>query len=333
MISHSRRGGCVGFGPGWWRRRGRRRSGSRRPRRPASSGRAASARRVAGSRSASARTDSGLRSGRATVRGRPVVPLRCGHREARLRPVDARLARARRPRTRARAARSRLRKPAVVAVGASRPGSAPPAAPSRPPARRDRRQAAASSGSRPHPGSSPSAAARRSSHHSSGRYSRQPSGSVPRSPTACTLTVIWQLPILPSVPEYWRFTPGECLPSLTIPVSSTTQATTPISRRHPLRAGPHQQLRLPGRVGQKLLHRLVPGRRLLEPKQRRLQALAATLLDQPAHIQKRVLPLPPQRQPPRHLLDETRPAGRAPPPPAPRSQAQPPSAPPSNDDR
>ena len=52
---------------------------------------------------------------------------------------------------------------------------------------------------------------------------------MPRSPTACTLTVIWQLPILPNVPEYWRFTPGECLPSLTIPVSSTTQAVTPIS--------------------------------------------------------------------------------------------------------
>ena len=58
---------------------------------------------------------------------------------------------------------------------------------------------------------------------------RQPSGNVPRAPTACTLTVIWQLPILPSVPEYWRFTPGECLPSLTIPVSSTTHAKTPIS--------------------------------------------------------------------------------------------------------
>jgi hypothetical protein len=40
--------------------------------------------------------------------------------------------------------------------------------------------------------------------------------------------VIWQLPILPSVPEYWRFTPGECFPSFTIPVSSTIQATTPI---------------------------------------------------------------------------------------------------------
>jgi hypothetical protein len=34
------------------------------------------------------------------------------------------------------------------------------------------------------------------------------------------------LPILPSVPEYRRFTPGECLPSLAIPVSSTTQAST-----------------------------------------------------------------------------------------------------------
>jgi hypothetical protein len=37
------------------------------------------------------------------------------------------------------------------------------------------------------------------------------------------------LPILPSVPEYWRFTPGECLPSFAIPVSSTIHASTPIS--------------------------------------------------------------------------------------------------------
>ena len=74
--------------------------------------------------------------------------------------------------------------------------------------------------------------ARRSSsaHHSSGKYSDQPKGSVPPEPTACTETVIWQLPILPSVPEYCRFTPGECLPCFAIPVSSTTQASTPISR-------------------------------------------------------------------------------------------------------
>ena len=53
-----------------------------------------------------------------------------------------------------------------------------------------------------------------------GRHTTAPAGrapsraaSVPRSPTAWTLTVIWQLPILPNVPEYWRFTPGECLPA------------------------------------------------------------------------------------------------------------------------
>jgi len=76
-------------------------------------------------------------------------------------------------------------------------------------------------------------------------------------------------------------------------------------RRHPLRAGPDKQPRIPGRIGQKLLQRLVPSRRLVEPKQRRLQALAAALLDQPAHIHKRVLALPPQRQPTRHPLDKT----------------------------
>src|SRR5436190_3944556 len=59
----------------------------------------------------------------------------------------------------------------------------------------------------------------------------------------------------------------------------------------------------------KLLHRLVAGRRLLQPKQRRLQALAATLLDQPAHVHKRVLALPPRRQPRR--LPSTKPSSRS----------------------
>src|SRR5207253_10448308 len=61
---------------------------------------------------------------------------------------------------------------------------------------------------------------------------------------------------------------------------------------------------IPGRVGEKLLHRLVTGRRLLEPKQGRLQALAPTMLDQATHIQKRVLPLPDMRQRPHHLVDK-----------------------------
>jgi hypothetical protein len=40
--------------------------------------------------------------------------------------------------------------------------------------------------------------------------------------------------------------------------------------RHPLRTTTDKQLRIPGRVGEKLLHRLISRRRLLEPKQRRL---------------------------------------------------------------
>jgi len=75
-------------------------------------------------------------------------------------------------------------------------------------------------------------------------------------------------------------------------------------RRHPLDRRPHQQRGVPGRVSEKLLQRFVPGRRLLEPKQGRLQTLAPTLLDQPAHIQKRVLTLPHMRQRPHHLIDK-----------------------------
>jgi len=75
--------------------------------------------------------------------------------------------------------------------------------------------------------------------------------------------------------------------------------------RHPLGTATHEHHRIPGRVGQKLLHRLVAGGRLLEPKQRRLQTLAAPMLDQAAHVQERVLTLPPKRQRLRHLFNET----------------------------
>ncbi len=45
--------------------------------------------------------------------------------------------------------------------------------------------------------------------------------------TASTDTPSWQLAVLPSVPEYWRRTPTEQLPSLGKPVSSTTHAVGP----------------------------------------------------------------------------------------------------------
>jgi hypothetical protein len=57
----------------------------------------------------------------------------------------------------------------------------------------------------------------------------QPTGSVPRSPTACSDTPIWQFPIFPNVPEYCRFTPGEPVPCFANPVSSSTHASTAIS--------------------------------------------------------------------------------------------------------
>src|SRR3954462_9953720 len=63
----------------------------------------------------------------------------------------------------------------------------------------------------------------------SGTNSRQFSGQEAVSVTACTLTPIWQLATLPSVPEYCRATPGEAVPSLTKPVSSTTQASGAIT--------------------------------------------------------------------------------------------------------
>src|SRR5262249_32959475 len=75
-------------------------------------------------------------------------------------------------------------------------------------------------------------------------------------------------------------------------------------RRNALGAATHEQCRIPGRVGEKLLHRLVPRRRLLEPKQGRLQALPPALLDQPTRVQKRVFALHTQRERLRHPLDK-----------------------------
>ena len=40
--------------------------------------------------------------------------------------------------------------------------------------------------------------------------------------TASTDTPSWQLAVLPNVPEYWRCTPTEQLPSLGKPVSSAS---------------------------------------------------------------------------------------------------------------
>ena len=61
----------------------------------------------------------------------------------------------------------------------------------------------------------------------SGRNSRQSNGQLACSVTALTDTPSWQLALLPSVPEYWRCTPTECVPSLGKPVSSTTHAVGP----------------------------------------------------------------------------------------------------------
>jgi hypothetical protein len=73
----------------------------------------------------------------------------------------------------------------------------------------------------------------------SGRKSRQLTAADAQSVAACTLTPIWQFPVLPSAPQYIRATPGELAPSLGNPVSSSTinargstnSAAQPASRR------------------------------------------------------------------------------------------------------
>jgi hypothetical protein len=98
----------------------------------------------------------------------------------------------------------------------------------------DREAGDASSSFPPLAASAPIAAAAASvaasgSSQAAGGNSRQESGQEAASVTAQTLTPIWQLPTLPSVPEYCRATPGEAVPSLTNPVSSTTHASGAIT--------------------------------------------------------------------------------------------------------
>ncbi len=61
-----------------------------------------------------------------------------------------------------------------------------------------------------------------------GTNSRQSTTADPVSVAACTLTAIWQLATLPRVPESFRVTDGDALPSVTHPVSSTTYTRAPI---------------------------------------------------------------------------------------------------------
>jgi hypothetical protein len=116
--------------------------------------------------------------------------------------------------------------------------------------------------------------------------------------------VIWQLSIFPSVPDHCRLTPGECAPSLFHARVVDDPGEHTDLGRDLLRARPHQRSRIPGRVGKKLLHRLVAGRVLAEPKQRRPQALPAPILDQAGHVHRGVPLLARVRQPGRHDLNK-----------------------------
>jgi hypothetical protein len=67
------------------------------------------------------------------------------------------------------------------------------------------------------------------SSHDAGQNSRQFAATDAVSVTSCTLTPIWQLPVLPNVPEYCRATHGEAVPSFGKPESSSTYATGSIA--------------------------------------------------------------------------------------------------------
>lgn len=75
--------------------------------------------------------------------------------------------------------------------------------------------------------------------HEAGINNRQPTGHDATSPTRFTLTPIWQFVTLPAVPVHYRATPGDAVPHLSQPVSSTAHTAGVIassirdaSRRH-----------------------------------------------------------------------------------------------------
>jgi hypothetical protein len=116
--------------------------------------------------------------------------------------------------------------------------------------------------------------------------------------------VIWQLPILPSVTRVLALHARRVSALLGDPGVVDHPGQNAELGGDPLRASAHEQLRIPRRIGEKLLHRLVPGWRLLKPEQGRLQALPATLLNQPTHVHERVLTLPHMRQRRHHRANE-----------------------------
>ena len=159
MISHSSRGGWWSLRTGW--------VATTRTKAKRLVDVLAGRRRAAGQRLPGARRQPlgerthrlGLAVG-AGDRARPAeLPVALGHREGRLRPVDARSCARHREHVLELARVQAGAEGAVVAVGAVGKDRRRRQLPARPPARRARPRAAASSGTRPRPGSSPSAAA------------------------------------------------------------------------------------------------------------------------------------------------------------------------------
>ena len=123
--------------------------------------------------------------------------------------------------------------------------------------------------------------------------------------TRCTLTPTWQLPILPSVPEYCRAAHGDAFPSSGKPVSSTASASTgKLAANH--RAHSAAPGVIPGRGRDELLQPLMIH---AQPRRHRLHRLPLPVRQQPAHIQLPGDPLILPRQPAEHPRGKTRQLG------------------------
>ena len=161
-----------------------------------------------------------------------------------------------------------------------------------------------------------------SSHQSSGRYSAHPKRRRPAPPDRVHRHADLAVPDLPQRPRVLPLHPRRTLPLLREPRVvkhprlHAELRNNPLSTRRTTRAGSH------GESAKNCCIDSYRAARLLQPKQRRLQTLPAALLDQPTHIQTRVLPLPHKRQPRHDPTPRTRPDAHAPRPPGtPNAQA------------
>lgn len=115
----------------------------------------------------------------------------------------------------------------------------------------------------------------------SGTYYWAPSSQARVPVHNAVVTPIWQLPILPSVPDYWRWTPTACVLCFGKARVVDDENAAPIRHRRPQ---PSQDgLNLPRRARDEVPERLMAAG-IVDPRQHRAHRFARTVAQQPDQI-------------------------------------------------